>query len=226
MPKTDYLVELLDQLEIFIRYAVPADEVEKALGFAKKFSFDMNMTRLLHEHYRSLPDVKEESVVQVARLVQRRGVGLFVVSTLSTPYLYAVSNEEILYLGEYSANPDNEIFATLGVESKKELAKICLPPDQLKPYWGEQKAGVLLCPVCGASEGENHLLGCVVELCPWCDEHLSTCNCRFEHLSTESIDDEKQLEEFVDLLEAKGRIPFKSEQAPAYPGTSKGFDKE
>jgi len=219
-----FLDDTVSQLEMFIRYAVPEEEVEQALAFSRKLTHDRNMLRLLHEHYRSLPDAREEAVDRVSRLVQRSGVGLFVVSTQSTPYLYAVSNEEILYLGEYFHDGSNEIFASLGVESKKELKKICLPPEKLVPYWGEQRAGVALCPACGAAEGENHLLGCVVEVCPWCQEHLATCNCRFEHLNTESIDDEEQLEEFIDLLDAKGRIPFAKEQAPAYPGTTAGLD--
>jgi len=226
MVNQDFLNELAEQLEMFISYAVPENEVQQAIAFSKKFADDRNMIRLLLEHYKSLPDAREESVSQVSRLIQRRGVGLFVVSTAKIHYLYAVSNEEILFLGEYLTDDNNEIFATLGVQGKKELKKICVPPEKLVAYWGETQKDIPLCPACGASEGENHLLGCVVEVCPWCDGHLASCNCRFEQLDTDSIDEEEQLEELMDLLDEKGRIPFHRDQAPAYPGTAKGLDRK
>jgi hypothetical protein len=40
----------------------------------------------------------------------------------------------------------------------------------------------------------------------------------------DDIEDEGQVEKFSDLLTAKGRIPYKKTQAPAYPGTSGGLD--
>lgn len=73
-------------------------------------------------------------------------------------------------------------------------------------------------------EGEEHLLGCVVEVCPWCEGQLNSCNCRFEQLEVDELLDEEQLEKFEDLLNAKGRVPFVKGHKPAYPGTSDGLD--
>ncbi|PIE35201.1 hypothetical protein CSA56_05145 [candidate division KSB3 bacterium] len=73
-------------------------------------------------------------------------------------------------------------------------------------------------------EGEYHLLGCVIEICPWCDSQLHSCNCRFEKLETEEIESEEQLKNLLDLLEEKGRIAYSANESLAYPGTSDGLD--
>jgi hypothetical protein len=66
----------------------------------------------------------------------------------------------------------------------------------------------------------------LVEVCPWCQGQLSKCNCRFEQLEVDAIDQEEELEDFVDLLTEKGRIPFERQQVPFYPGTSQGLDAD
>lgn len=77
--------------------------------------------------------------------------------------------------------------------------------------------GSKFCPVCSAAEGEYHLLGCPVEICPWCDGQLSRCSCRFAQLGVDMLEDEKELEELERLLKEKGRIPYAREQRPSYP---------
>jgi hypothetical protein len=68
-----------------------------------------------------------------------------------------------------------------------------------------------------AAVGEYHLLGCPVEICPWCDGQLSRCGCRFEQLGVDVLEDEEDLEELERILEEKGRIPYSEEQYPSYP---------
>jgi hypothetical protein len=116
------------------------------------------------------------------------------------------------------------VLSFLGLASQEEFTQVCLPVKDLEEYAVTGKAEKAICPVCGVPEGESHLLGCTVEICPWCEGQLSYCNCRFEQLNTEAIEDEQQLETFLDMLTAKGRIPYKKSQAPAYPGTSGGLD--
>jgi len=74
-----------------------------------------------------------------------------------------------------------------------------------------------LCPVCAVGVGEYHTLGCPVEVCPWCEGQLTYCNCRFEQLDLEQLDDEADIERLLEKLEATGRIAFDSAQRPAYP---------
>lgn len=78
------------------------------------------------------------------------------------------------------------------------------------------------CRNCGAKPGDLHDPFCASELCPFCGDFISTCDCIFEVLHLN--DDERQLvEEFEDdsveplksicerwsaSVEAKGRIPY------------------
>jgi hypothetical protein len=65
--------------------------------------------------------------------------------------------------------------------------------------------------------GDYHILGCPVEVCPWCEGQLSRCGCRFEQLGLEALEDEEELEELERLLEEKGRVPYAAWQCPSYP---------
>ena len=73
-----------------------------------------------------------------------------------------------------------------------------------------------LCPACQTTVGEYHILGCPVEICPWCSGQLTRCNCRFTWLEVENIDRESQIEKLQERLDAEGRIPFAKEHSPAY----------
>jgi hypothetical protein len=221
----DKKAQLLDEIYIYINFAVPEDERDQAKSFARRFQDNLLLVRLLHEHYVALPDALEEAVVRISRLIQRQGVGLFVLTTKSMSFLYAASDERVFCLGEYSTEPNQELIECLGIESVKELKKILLPVDKLPECTGDSSKDKALCPACGVEEGELHLLGCSVEVCPWCNGQLCRCNCRFEQLETESIDSEEQLDEFYELLNEKGRVPFAGDQSPSYPGTVKGLDK-
>jgi hypothetical protein len=51
-------------------------------------------------------------------------------------------------------------------------------------------------------------LGCPVEVCPWCEGQLTNCNCRFTQVGVDRFTADCQLDNFIEALEAKGRIPF------------------
>ena len=125
--------------------------------------------RLFREYYSNLPEAREEAVVKIARLIDQQGVHLFVVTTASFSYLYAVSAEHVLLLGEYPQEVDTEVLSFFGLDSQDEFLKICLPVKDLEEYAATGTAERQICPVCGVPEGENHLLGCTVEICPWCE---------------------------------------------------------
>ncbi len=213
--------QIIEEIKLFIQYSVPEDEIQTASALVDRHRDNGLIIRLLREYYSALPEAREEAVVKVARLIDRHGVHLFVVTTATFSYLYAVSPEHVLLLGEYCEEVDQEVLSFFGFQNQEEFLKICPSAEELAEYISADKE---ICPVCGVPEGENHFLGCTVEVCPWCEGQLSYCNCRFEQLGIDVIEDEDQLEKFNDLLEAKGRIPFQKIHAPAFPGTSGGLD--
>lgn len=218
---------LQDELRLFIDYGV-VDQIALAKALVDRYKASPLVIRLLHTHYSTLPEAREEAVCRVCRLKHRQGVHLFVAVAESFAYLYLVTEDEAIYLGEYGAPPIGDtapqFLDFFGYSSGEDFIKKCPALEELDdfPVKGESE----VCPVCQVAEGEYHLVGCVVEICPWCDAQLSGCNCRFEKLGLERIESEEELEGLVELLEEKGRIPFRKSQSPAYPGTSKGLDKK
>lgn len=221
MPLENTTHQLIEEIKLFIQYSVPENELQSAAALVDRYSNNAFIVRLLREYYSSLPEAREEAVVRISRLIDQQGVHLFVVSTANFSYVYAVSADNILLLGEYRKELDSQVLSFFGFTSNEEFQKECPLIEDLQEYVESEKK---ICPVCGVPEGECHLLGCTVEICPWCEGQLSNCNCRFEQLKVDDIEDEDQLEKFIDLLTAKGRIPYQKNQAPAYPGTSGGLD--
>ena len=226
MVVSQQLNKLIKEIKLFISYAVPENEIKDPKQLVERYRNDRIILNLLRQYYVALPDAREEAVIRIYKLVQRQGVFLFVVSTSSTAHLYAVSVDEVVWLGEYLSELDPETLAFWGLTDQEDFAKICVPINELEDYPGETKNKRQECPACGVEEGEYHLLGCSVEVCPWCEGQLNKCNCRFEQLEVDVVDNEEQLKHFLELLTAKGRIPFQRQQAPYYPGTSDGLDRD
>lgn len=224
MPGKEQLQQLVSEIKVFAKYAVTAEQIESAVAVINKYRDSPRILNLLREYYVALPEAREEPVVRIAQLVQHQGVSLFVVTTPTVSHLYVSSARHVVWLGEYRDEVDSEILGYFGFDSQEEFLKICSPVAELEEYGHNPAAELSVCPACGVSEGEYHILGCSVEVCPWCEGQLCKCNCRFEQLELDAIDKEEQLEDFVELLTAKGRIPFKPQQAPYYPGTSDGLD--
>lgn len=225
MSAQQQLEKLITEIKLFIRYAVPEHEFRAAVAMVDRYGNDRRILNLLREYYVALPDAREEAVTRISRLMQNQGVYLFVVTTTSTAHLYAVSVDETVWLGEYLRELEMEILDFWGFASHEEFLKICPPVGELEDYGGDVGGTSGECPACGVEEGELHLLGCSVEVCPWCEGQLNKCNCRFEQLEVDVVENEEQLERFLELLTAKGRIPFQQQQAPYYPGTSSGLDR-
>jgi hypothetical protein len=217
------LKTLLEEIELYVQYAVKEQELDMARALIYKYGENERLLRLFREYYTVLPEAREEAVCKVSCLLEQSGVGLFVIVTTSHAYLYVVSPEEVLLLTEYQKEVPLEVLSFFGFSSQAEFLKQCPEVEKLEGYAADD-ADDTMCPACGVADGEEHLLGCIVEICPWCAGNLSKCNCRFEQLKVEEIESEEQLEEFVDLLTAKGRIPYVREQKVGYPGTSDGLD--
>lgn len=216
---------MIEKIQVLIQYAVPQDELDEAIALAKKYTNDTILLRIFHEYYSTLPEGREEAIKRISMFATKQGVFLFVVISTTNEYLYAASMDQVVLLGEYGEEIAPEVLSFFDYMSQEDFLKQCLPASELEEYKGKEK-NIEICPVCGVLEGEEHLLGCVVEVCPWCEGQLNTCNCRFEQLEVDELLDEEQLEMFEDMLSAKGRIPFVKEHKPAYPGTSGGLDRE
>jgi hypothetical protein len=79
-----------------------------------------------------------------------------------------------------------------------------------------------ICPSCGTTVGQLHEPFCSRELCPFCGDFITTCDCIFEVLSL-TAEERRTVEEFEDdsseplrsicdcwraAVEAKGRVPY------------------
>lgn len=216
--------KLLEEIELFIDYGVVKLEQASAKALVHRYRDNRLALEVLLEFYKVLPEAREEAVVRIAFLDTLQGVTLLAISTASHTYGAVVSEGEAQLLGEYGRDEvPEEILGYFGHTSSEEFVQSYGPVEALPEYG--VKDGTSGCPVCQVVEGEYHLLGCPVEICPWCDGQLSRCNCRFEQLEVESLESEEQVEELLALLEEKGRIRYVAEQKPGYPGTSQGLDR-
>ncbi len=217
--------EHLNTIKEYLPFAVVQEERKEAEKLLNKYSNNEIILRLLYEYYTNLPDTCEEAVIQVSELNSKYDVHLFVLICKKHSWLYLINTDTVLLIGTYRGDREDmygELIEFFGYSSQKEFLKNCPSVEELEEYPAEEERG--RCPACGAGEGEVHLIGCVVEICPWCNGQLHSCNCRFEKLGVDEIEDEEQLEDFVELLEEKGRIVYQQSHSPAYPGTSCGLD--
>lgn len=215
--------KLIEEIELFIEYGVEQSEKKTARELVNTYHNNPVALSVLLEFYKVLPETREEAVIRIAHVDSYQGVTLLAVSTEHHTYTAVVSEGEAHILGEYAKDEiPPEILSYFGYANNDEFLKSHGPAEDLGEFAVKEKKQA--CPACQVAVGELHLLGCPVEICPWCDGQLSKCNCRFEKLDVESFESSEQLDEFLEILEEKGRIPYEAEQKPAYPGTSKGLD--
>jgi hypothetical protein len=203
--------------EVLVQYVVSETELPQALDVLHKFAFHPIATAVLRNYYAALPEAREEMACDLRVVAERQKTYLFALKTTCNQYLYLGADSVILYIGAYEQGiSDREILRFFGFKDTKHF-KQSIPGtfEDLQTLQDEKNAAV--CVACGTAEGELHILGCPVEQCPWCDGQLSRCNCRFDHLGVEQIDDVDLLERFEELLELKGRIAFEKAQSPSFP---------
>jgi hypothetical protein len=215
--------ELISEIELFIEYSVEESGRNVAKELVQKYRNTPIALAVLLEFYKTLPETREEAVVKLLRINSLQGVTLLAVSTANHTYTAAVSEGEAHILGEFAIDTlPQEIMTYFGYTDNDDFLKSCGEIEKLEEF-GVKKEKIF-CPACQVAVGELHILGCPVEICPWCDGQLSKCNCRFEKLEVDSLETDEQLEAFQEMLETKGRITYEADQKPAYPGTSKGLD--
>lgn len=216
--------KVLTEIETYVSFAVPADKQKQALELILSYKEDGLALRLFQEHYASLPDAVEEAVDGLYELASDQGIRCLLAITETAGFFYVVSADQIVYAGSKVEDLSADLIRFIDRGDRKKLKNVLQDLTKLSVYGGKVKKIGDLCPACGVGEGEVHFLGCVVEICPWCDTQLSKCNCRFEKLKVEEITTDEELELFEDMLATQGRVPFSKEQGLAYPGSSIGFD--
>jgi hypothetical protein len=217
MKKSKKITTLIDEVKLFLRYAVPEERCAEALMVVERYRQDIPALRLLREFYRSLPEVREDPVVRIVELAANQGVLLLAVLTDAYDYLYVVDADQVLYIGENGREIEEDALAFFGYPAHEDFRRACRAVRELEDYGSAGAFARAKCPVCSVLEGEYHQFGCPVEVCPWCQGQMNRCNCRFDLLGVAEIDDEEEVRRFHRLLIDKGRIRFSRQQAPAYP---------
>ena len=204
-------------LRLLMEYAVREAQWQTAWELVERYASDNLALNRLENFYSYLPDGRDDAVTGLFLVSRRHGTSLLCAATLHDQYLYLVSADEAEYLGRLEEGIwDAEILDFFGYQDRQAFLKACASTDQIeeyRPFFLEDE----LCPVCSVSSGDHHTFGCPVELCPWCGGQLVACNCRFTQLGIEELDSERQLDDFLELLESQGRIPYDAkEHRPGY----------
>lgn len=220
------LKERSQEIALLVQYAVPEAEREAAGRLLRHYAEDAVALSVFHHFYSYLPEGLDDAIVILRRLARKESKFLLCATTTVGDYLYVADSEAALFLGPLAEGIwEQEVLDFFGFASRekflaahKDLSRF---PVHVPPHLDRT-----LCPVCHAAEGEFHTLGCPVEICPWCGGQLTTCPCRFSQLGIHEMDKETQIDDLTELLNAKGRIPFNTEeQTPAYPTSPLDLEK-
>lgn len=209
---------IVREIELFIQYGVQEGEQQTAFDLLQRYKNDTLALQLMRSFYTSLPETHEEAIVRIVFMEKKDDIFLLGLTTASRSYLYLATDQKALLLGEYGEGiAEPEALACFGYPDLKGFFDRYPSLAACEGYEPVSSVGSGFCPVCSATVGEVHLLGCPVEVCPWCDGQLSRCGCRFEKLGVDLLEDDEELEELERILEEKGRIPYSREQCPSYP---------
>ncbi len=209
---------LVNEIELFISYGVTREEQPGALLFLQRYKNDDLALQLMRSFYTSLPETHEEALCRIAFIEKKDDIFLLGLQTALHGYLYLATDQKALFVGEYGEEPlETKALALFGYPDLKEFLKKYPHIEKCQEYVPDQLADPGFCPVCSAVTGAYHILGCPVEVCPWCEGQFSRCGCRFEQLGVEALEDEEELEELERLLKEKGRVPYAAWQCPSYP---------
>ncbi|MHB1015316.1 MAG: hypothetical protein ACYC2W_08580 [Desulfurivibrionaceae bacterium] len=214
------LNQRLADIKLLMRYAVPPDDLAKATALVEKHDTDSVGLNVFHAFYSYLPEGLEDAITVLRLLDHRQGTFLICASTTQANYLYLATSEQAEFLGPLSEGIwEDEVLAFFNHENREDFLKKHADLTTF-PVYVPAHLHNDLCPVCLVADGELHILGCPVEICPWCGGQLTSCSCRFTLLNRPDLKSETQLEELLMQLNKKGRLPFSAEEhRPAYPIT-------
>jgi len=206
-----------------MQYAAPGEQLESALDLLLIFRDDRIALMVLHEFYSYLPDAENDWIKELRLVGRKQGVFLLAAVSEDDAYLYLVSSEGIEFHGSLlEGYLDKQLLDFFDFSSREAFAESGKNPENFplyQPLQGEQD----ICPACHAATGELHVLGCPVEICPWCGGQLIHCHCRFEQLELEEITKQQDLDRLEALLNQKGRIAYSPEQRPDFADDGPGI---
>ena len=204
------LEEKKDAILLLMDFAVNEEEVEQAIELVEQYRSDHIALLLFHEFYSFLPEARNEAIKILRRLDHKAGTFLLGVTTTQNNYIYLANHEGAEFLGTLEQGIwDEEVLDFFSLSREEAMARY-KEIDKF-PLYVPVHLNKELCAVCSVSQGEDHHLGCPVEICPWCEGQLANCNCRFSQTGHEQLKTKAQLEDFIKKLEEKGRLPFNPE---------------
>ena len=217
MLNDESLKEELQEIEVLIRYGVPETEQETAMDLLHSFAADPFALRVIHDFYQTLPEAREEALRRISVLERKEQVYLLLLSTDTHHYLYLTNNEEGTFAGEWKKGKlDPQVLSFFNYPDMETFISRHQTGENREEYTVLANAKEEICPSCGVQAGSLHILGCPVEVCPWCEGQLNHCNCRFEQLGVEELSDEQMLKELEEKLSRKGRIAYTKEHRPSF----------
>ncbi len=214
------LQELLDEIKLLVQYAAPEEFRKEAYALVEKHGTDSIALNIFHAFYSYLPEAEDDRIRILRLLNHKEGTFLICASTELNDYLYLATTEGATFLGNLAEGIwEDEVLSFFGYDDRESFIKECKDLDMFSVYVPAH-LNMALCPFCLVEDGEFHVLGCPVEICPWCKSQLTTCACRFGKLGRDKLGVEKHLNELLDELNKKGRVPFDAEKhRPDYPLT-------
>ncbi len=205
------------EIRLLMQYAVPAGYLERAAALVADLQNDVIGLNLCHNFYSFLPEAEDDYLKGIALVARKEGTYLLLARTGLAGYLYLVNQEGAEFISTAAAKEwDRELLDFFGYRDSAALARQLADGGRLAAYVPTCR-DEMVCPVCQAEHGEFHTLGCPLEICPWCEGQLTSCNCRFSQLGRDRLQGVGDIEEFIGKLNAKGRIPFNKKERLAFP---------
>ena len=206
------LAELSREISLLIEYGAPEDEIAALGEVLEKYAADLISLNLFHHFYSYLPEAREDGITRISRVATRQGAFLLCVTTLFDNYLYLATHESAALIGPLIEGLiDQDLLDFFGWQDSEHFKRKTAEPAKLPEHLPVNESQNF-CPICGTGDGEFHAFGCPVEVCPWCEGQLTTCECRFIKTGRNNFSQDSHLQELLDLLEAKGRVPFSAEE--------------
>jgi len=207
------LQEQKEAILLLIEYAAPEDHKNAAKKMVEHYQGDRIALNLLHEFYSFLPEAEDDFIKTIQLLDNREGVFLLLITSSIERYLYMASLDSVAFLGKLADGIwDKEALEYFKLTHEESCQRFKKP--EMFPEYTSLDQSTVHCKICSAAIGEQHRLGCPVEICPWCAGQLTTCNCRFTQLGKDKIKTQKDLKMLQEKLAEKGRIPFEVSQQP------------
>jgi hypothetical protein len=205
-----------NEIRVLMDYALPADEQEEAYELLEQYQADLFALNIFKNFYSYLPEGMDDGIIKLRLLERKHGLCLFCVETLADCYWYLASGTDTSFLGNLDEGIwEDKILQFFNYQDGAEFKEKNKDVTQIPEYDPADNKDT--CQVCAVVSGEKHILGCPMEICPWCNGQLTSCDCRFSELDQEELN-ESNLEELEEKLKDKGRVPFDpAHQKIAYP---------